>query len=167
MNLTIDCTQQPNYVNKTITSKKNTNFNSLLDDKKISEEEDKILYELYKKSHMMHTAFSSVEDAKKHRVSFPPSTAPGRVRRAWRQLLEKASPEERSMLEFLGDIFMYKLREQKFNIPNNLNDYFHFLSEMKDYLQSSYHNVPGESNELYESLMNVFNKFETELKKYK
>lgn len=167
MNLTINHTQQINYINKTIINKKNDNFDSVLDDKKISEEEDKIFYELYKKSHMMHTAFSSVEEAKKHRISFPPSTAPGIVRRAWRQLMENASPEEKSMLDFLGDRFMDKLREKKFNMPNDLNGYINFMTDIKDYLELHYHNVSGISNEFYERIMNNVNKFENELKKYK
>ncbi|WP_167332695.1 hypothetical protein [Clostridium haemolyticum] len=47
MNLTINHTQQINYINKTIINKKNDNFDSVLDDKKISEEED-IVYLLYR-----------------------------------------------------------------------------------------------------------------------
>ncbi|WP_191980825.1 hypothetical protein [Clostridium haemolyticum] len=52
-------------------------------------------------------------------------------------------------------------------MPNDLNGYINFMTDIKDYLELHYHNVPGISNEFYERIMNNVNKFENELKKYK
>ncbi|MCB2307249.1 hypothetical protein LGL08_10280 [Clostridium estertheticum] len=91
MNLTINQAQPRNYTKNYL--KNNTDGKISLEielaNKKISVEEDKIDYERYTKSHMLHSAYS-FKDAQKHRVSFPPTTAPGIVRKAGREQMEMA-----------------------------------------------------------------------------
>ncbi|MBU3075841.1 hypothetical protein [Clostridium estertheticum] len=102
MNSMINQVQPRNYTNKYLENNKNKKINLDLDyrknskeeDKRISEEEDKILYELYQKSHMAHSA-KSFEDFKKDGITFPPDTGPGIVCKVWREKWEKATTKKK------------------------------------------------------------------------
>ncbi|MBP2022691.1 hypothetical protein J2Z44_002514 [Clostridium punense] len=178
MNITSNSVGLNNYSTNLLNMKNNKSINkniniqvsykSALEEKKISEEEDAILYELYKSDHSLHTAFT-FEECKKAIVSFPPPTAPGSVRRAWREKWESATPEVKKAMRSFDSVysaFLMHNEEYNGNMPNDLNGYFKFMGTMKGYIQNHYYNVPGVSHEFYESLMNLTSGFETELMKY-
>ncbi|MBX4262194.1 hypothetical protein KTC96_23850 (plasmid) [Clostridium estertheticum] len=164
MNLTISQLHSNNYTTKNFKNNKDEKFSLELDDKKISEEEDKKLYELYQKSHMAHSA-KSFEDFKKDEITFPPNTAPGIVRKGWREKWEKATQEEKNAMMDFDIVYENFLEENKENMPNDLNGYENLMEKMKVYMER-YNNCPGVSKETYEGLVNVANSFETELNKY-
>ena len=166
MNLTINQAQPSNYTKNYLKNYKNgkISLDIELADKKISEEEDKTDYERYTKSHMLHSAYS-FKDAQKHRVSFPPTTAPGIVRKEWREQMEKATEKEKDAMSWFGFDCMDVLNSNKENMPNDLNGYKNLMKKMKVYIER-YDNCPGVDKEVYENLMNVANNLETEFKKY-
>ena len=166
MNLTINQAQPQNYTKNYLKNNRNGKISSEIElaDKKISEEEDKIDYERYTKSHMLYSAYS-FEDAQKHRVSFPPSTAPGIVRKAWREQMEKATEKEKDAMSWFGSDCMDVLNSNKENMPNDLNGYKDLMKKMKVYIER-YDNCPGIDKGVYEGLLNVTNSLETELNKY-
>ncbi|MBZ9618547.1 hypothetical protein [Clostridium estertheticum] len=166
MNLAINQAHTRNYTNKYLKDNRNEKINLDIElaDKKITEEEDKKDYETYTKSHMLNSAYS-FEDAQKNRVSFPPATAPGIVRKAWREQMEKSTEKEKyAMLWFSSDC-MSVMNSNKENMPNDLNGYLNLMSIMKDYIER-YNHCPGVDQSIYEGLVNVSNTFETELNKY-
>lgn len=166
MNLTINHGQTRNYRNNYLKDNRNEKISleTELADKKISEEEDKIDYERYTKSHMLHSAYS-FEDSQKHNISFPPTTAPGIVRKAWREQWEKATEKEKDAMSQLNFIYMDVFNSNNGNMPNDLNGYINLMEKMKVYMER-YNNCPGVDKGVYEGLMNVANSFETELNKY-
>jgi hypothetical protein len=166
MNLTINHGQTRNYTNKCLKDNRNEKISleSEFADKKISEQEDKKDYEQYTKSHMLHSAYS-FEDAQKHRVSFPPTTAPGIVRKAWREQWEKSTEKEKDAMRQLGSNCMEVLNANKGNMPNDLNGYINLIENMKIYIEQ-YNNCPGIDKGVYEGLVNVTNSLATELNKY-
>lgn len=166
MNLTIDKVQPTNYINNKFKNNKCERFRLDLDDKKISEEEDEKLYELYTKSHTAHFD-CNFEEFKKRVITFPPVTAPGIVRKAWREKLEKCTTEEeRSYMSSFAFHTLEVLNKKGGNVPKDLNGYLDFMEEMNVYLQR-YNNCPGVANGYYEGVRDVTNSFDTELKKYK
>ncbi|MBW9153908.1 hypothetical protein [Clostridium estertheticum] len=172
MNSMINQVQPRNYTNKYLEDNKNKKIsldldyrkNSKEEDKKISEEEDKKVYELYTKSHAAHFS-CSFEEFKRDAITFPPLTAPGIVRKAWREQWEKATDEEKDAMRSFDTIYNMALKENKKNTPNDLNGYLNLMGNMKDYIEL-YNHCPGVDQNLYEGLVNVANSFETELNKY-
>ncbi|MBX4265589.1 hypothetical protein [Clostridium estertheticum] len=173
MNSMINQVQPRNYTNKYLENNKNKKIsldldyrkNSFkIDDKKISEEEDKIDYERYTKSHMLHSAYS-FKDAQKHRVSFPPTTAPGIVRKVWREKWQKATEKEKDDMMSFDIVYETFSRENKKDMPNDLNGNLKLMNNMKSYIER-YNHCPGVDQSIYEGLVNVSNSFETELNKY-
>ncbi|EPY2272420.1 hypothetical protein ACXAUS_001244 [Clostridium sporogenes] len=166
MSLTINQAQSTNYINNQLKNNKDKKFILNIDDKKISEEEDKKLYEVYKKSHMAHSAYS-FEEYKKNLIGFPPITAPGIVRKAWREKLEKCTTEEErlNMMTF-GFYALEVLNKKNGNVPKDVNGYLDLMEEMQVYIER-YNNCPGVDERYYEGLRDVINSFVTELKKYK
>lgn len=143
-------------------------YKSAIEEKKISEEEDAKLFELYTVSHAAH-ANCTFEEFKNSIVSFPPPTAPGSVRRAWREKWESATPEVKEAMRSFSSVysaFLMHNEEYNGNMPNDLNGYLKFMGTMKGYIQNHYYNVPGVSHDFYESIMNLTSGFETELMKY-
>lgn len=164
MDLTINHNQPRTYTNKYLKNAKDEKFSLGLEDIKISEEEDKKDYEQYTKSHILNSAYS-FEDAQKHRVSFPPTTAPGIVRKAWREQWEKATEKEKDAMRSFDTIYGQFLMENKEDITNDLNGYLKLIGEMKVYMER-YNNFPGVDKGVYEGIMNVANSLEIELNKY-
>ncbi|MGH4120976.1 hypothetical protein [Clostridium sp.] len=166
MNLAINQAQTRNYTNKYLKKNRNAKISLEIElaDKKIIEEEDKIDYERYIKSHMLYSAYS-FEDAQKHRVSFPPTTAPGIVRKAWREQWEKSTEKEKDAMSQLGLNCMEVLNSNKGNMPNDLNGYINLIENMKIYIER-YNNCPGVDKGVYEGLVTVTNSLATELNKY-
>ncbi|MCB2356573.1 hypothetical protein [Clostridium estertheticum] len=172
MNSMINQVQPRNYTNKYLEKNKNKEISFDLDykknnkeeDKRISEEEDKKVYELYTKSHAAHFS-CSFEEFKRDAITFPPYTAPGVVRKAWREQWEKATDEEKDAMRSFDTIYNMALKENKKNTPNDLNGYLNLMGNMKDYIEL-YNHCPGVDQSLYEGLVNVANSFETELNKY-
>ncbi|MBB6624395.1 hypothetical protein H7E67_13215 [Clostridium gasigenes] len=172
MNLNINQAQPINYTNKQFKNNKDEKFSLELTDKQISEEEDKKLYERYKNSIMLSRGFS-FEELKKSPRTFPPVTAPGAVRKAWREQCEKCAKcatekEQVAMGSFAihcSEILESKKGTAEY-VPNDLNGYLDFIGDMKDYLRLHCYNVPGQDNKIYEDYMNIANGFESELKKY-
>ncbi|MBU3217760.1 hypothetical protein LL033_24340 (plasmid) [Clostridium estertheticum] len=173
MNSMINQVQPRNYTNKYLENNKNKKIifdldyrgNSFkIDDKKISEEEDKILYELYQKSHMAHSA-KSFEDFKKDGITFPPDTAPGIVRKVWREKWEKATAKEKDDMRSFDSVYETFSMENKKDMPNDLNGYLKLMNNMKSYIEL-YNHCPGVDQSIYEGLVNLSNSFETELNKY-
>ncbi|MGV8981144.1 hypothetical protein [Clostridium sp.] len=166
MDLTINQNQSRNYTNKYLKNNRNGKISLEIElaDKKISEEEDKIDYEMYTKSHMLHSVYS-FEEAQKHRVSFPPTTAPGIVRKAWREQWEKATEKEKDAMRSFDTIYGQTFMENKEDMTNDLNGYINLMENMKVYMER-YNNCPGIDKGVYEGLMNVANSLETELNKY-
>jgi protein required for attachment to host cells len=166
MNLTINQIRPTNYMNNQLKNNKDKKFILNIDDKKISEEEDKKLYEVYKKSHMAHSAYD-FKEYKKNVITFPPTTAPGIVRKAWREKLEKCTTEEErlNMMSF-GFHALEVLNKKNGNVPKDINGYLDFMEEMQAYIER-YNNCPGVDGKYYEGLRDVANGFITELGKYK
>jgi hypothetical protein len=166
VNLTINHGQTRNYTNKYLKDNRNEKISleSEFTDKKISEEEDKIDYERYTKSHMLHSAYS-FEDSQKHNVSFPPTTAPGVVRKAWREQWEKATEKEKDAMRSFDTIYGQTFMENKEDMTNDLNGYLNLMEKMKVYMER-YNNCPGIDKGIYEGLVNVTNSLATELNKY-
>ncbi|WP_017413879.1 hypothetical protein [Clostridium tunisiense] len=175
MDFTINQVQQINFQQQ-ITSRNKSgykeNFTLDIDDKKISEEEDKKLYELYKNS-LAPINNHDFQWFKENLQCFPPPTAPGIVRKAWREKLEKATPEQKdNILSFsmAYDIFTngdkYGLsRNECYNksIPNDLNGYLSFMQDMKRYIEK--YNISAVDKKIYEGMKDVADSFELELKK--
>lgn len=170
MNSTINQVQSRNYTNKYLKNNNDKKISleivdkensSKLDDKKISDEEDKKLYELYQKSHMAHTA-KSFEDFKRDRITFPPDTAPGIVRKVWREKWEKATAKEKDDMMSFDTVYGTFLRENKKDMPNDLNGYLKLMNNMKSYIER----YNGIDQSIYEGLVNLSNSVETELNKY-
>ncbi|MBU3217839.1 hypothetical protein LL033_24865 (plasmid) [Clostridium estertheticum] len=113
---------------------------------------------------MLNSAYS-FEDAQKNRVSFPPATAPGIVRKEWREQWANATEKEKDAMRWFSSDCMSVLNSNKENMPNDLNGYLNLMGNMKDYIER-YNHCPGVDQTVYESLVNVCNKFETELNKY-
>lgn len=147
-------------------------FSSYIDDKKITEEEDRELY-----GRLKEDGFLIQHDfkwCKEHIMSFPPVTAPGIVRRTWRKQLENATPEQRRgmlRLSFAYEEFMnpeeYGLSGKgysKASMPNSLSGYLDFMKDIKRYIEK--YNIPSMDGGLYESMRNTADDFESELKKY-
>ncbi|MBX4271965.1 hypothetical protein [Clostridium estertheticum] len=172
MNSMINQVQPRNYTNKYLENNKSKKIsfdldyrkNSKEEDKKISEEEDKKVYELYTKSPAAHNS-GSFEEFKRDAITFPPYTAPGVVRKAWREQWEKATDEEKDAMRSFDTIYNMALKENKKNTPNDLDGYLNLMDNMKDYIEL-YNHCPGVNQGVYEGLVNVVNKFETELNKY-
>ena len=164
MDLTINQDQSRNYTKKYLKNNKDEKFSLGLDDKKISEEEDKKVYELYQKSHMAHSA-KSFEEFKRDKITFPPNTAPGIVRKAWREQWEKATEKEKDAMRSFDTVYGTFLMENKKDMPNDLNGYLNLMDNMKGYIER-YNHCPGVDQSLYEGLVNLSNSFETELNKY-
>ncbi|MGH4140087.1 hypothetical protein [Clostridium sp.] len=166
MNLAINQAQTRNYTNKHLKNNRNVKISLEIElaDKKIIEEEDKIDYERYIKSHMLYSAYS-FKEAQKHRVSFPPTTAPGIVRKAWREQWEKSTEKEKDAMSQLGSNCMEVLNSNKGNMPNDLNGYINLIENMKIYIER-YNNCPGIDKGVYEGLVTVTNSLATELLKY-
>ncbi|MBB6624394.1 hypothetical protein H7E67_13210 [Clostridium gasigenes] len=169
MNLNINQAQPINYTNKQFKNNKDEKFTLELTDKQISEEEDKKLYEMYKNSISLSRGFS-FEELKKNPGTFPPVTAPGAVRKAWREQCEKCTTEKERL--DMGEFAFHccEVLESKKGTgeyaPNDLNGYLDFIGEMKDYVRLHCYNVPGQDNKIYEKYMDIANGFESELKKY-
>ena len=163
MNLTINQAQSQNHTKKYLKNNRNGKISLEIElvDKKISEEEDKIDYERYKKSHMLHSAYS-FKDAQKHRVSFPPTTAPGIVRKVWREKWEKATEKEKDAMRSFDTVYGTFLMENKKDMPNDLNGYLKLMNNMKGYIER----YNGIDQSTYEGLVKLSNRFETELNKY-
>lgn len=103
MNLSIN-NLQSKYGCKLLINNKNetyVRFNPELDNKKVNEEQDKLDYELYKNSIMIHTAFT-YDQFKNNTSMFPPCNASGIVRKTWRELAEKATTEKEKLFLLLG-----------------------------------------------------------------
>ncbi|MBU3187914.1 hypothetical protein [Clostridium estertheticum] len=166
MNLAINQAHTRNYTNKYLKDNRNEKINLDIElaDKKITEEEDKKDYETYTKSHMLNSAYS-FEDAQKNRVSFPPATAPGIVRKEWREQWANATEKEKDAMRWFSSDCMSVLNSNKENMPNDLNGYENLMKKMKVYLER-YNNCPGVSKDTYECLVNVANSFESKLNKY-
>ncbi|MBB6714911.1 hypothetical protein [Clostridium gasigenes] len=166
MNLTINQTQIPiKYTNKELKNNKDENSTFEFNDKKISEEEDEKLYERYTKNHMYHSAFS-FEDFKKNKGLFPPTTAPGIVRKVWREKLQNGTQEEKEAMTCFASNCQRVLNEKNGDVPNDLNGYLNFMGQMEKYMER-YDNCPGVDKNFYESLVNVVSNIKTELEKYK
>lgn len=166
MSLTIDQVLPTNYINNQLKNNKDKRFTLEIDDKKISEEEDKKLYEVYKKSHMAHSACDFTE-YKKNVITFPPTTAPGIVRKAWREKLEKCTTEEEKLnMMFFGFHALDVLNKKNGSVPKDINGYLDFMEEMEAYIER-YNNCPGVDERYYKGLRDVIDSFVTELKKYK
>lgn len=156
------------YTNKKTYQKTNINkdkkFNTEdIDYKKIDDEEETIMHELYDKSVMIHSAFT-YEEFKKVDI-FPPMNCPGIVRREWRNLFKNASERQRiELLNFAGHCHQV-LKETKMQL-NDIKDYLKLMEEVKKYFKINYYNPSGKDNEIYESLMNINNNFEISLKQY-
>lgn len=163
MNLIINKLQTAS-VSKKLQTNKNSKFNIEIDDEKISNEQDKIDYEVYKKSIMLHTAFT-YEEFKNNNSSFPPHNAPGIIRKEWRELFKGATEKEKWDIIAFGFDCMDVLNKENINMPTNFNGYLKFAGKMKDYIEK-YRNCPGIDPKFYERMKTIATNFEGALKRY-
>lgn len=169
MNLTINQVKSPiNYIDNQLKNNKDgkdKKFDIELDDKKISEEEDKIILDVYQKSCLAQTC-KSFEEFKKGLRDFPSVTAPGIVRKEWRAKLQNASEKEKWNMIMFSCACQNVLDDKKENMPNDLNGYINFMGEVKDYFGKCKDVSVGDTK-YCQDMINVANSFETALKKYK
>ncbi|WP_446897893.1 hypothetical protein ACSVC9_13060 [Clostridium sp. LBM24168] len=150
-------------LDKNTSTKLSSDFKSE-SEQEITSEEDKILYENLKKAGVDFKDHS-FEWEKEHLVGFPPLTAPGNVRRAYRLALENATPEEKRAAQ--GMMFYMQLYKKNENIGDNQNsvsDYLNLMNGFKGYFDSRYSNVLSQSQ--YDSYNSLISKFTSELSKY-
>lgn len=152
-----------------VQAKKVQNFAFGLDDKKISEEEDKILYEHYKKSVLARSFGNTFENYKNSRVSFPPNDAPGIVRRIWREMSEKATPEQKIQMFNLDHIynhFMMDNKDYKRDMPNDIYGYMQLLKDLDKFCYTNYYKAPEIPDGFCQGISNVITNIENDIKKY-
>ncbi|ADL52050.1 hypothetical protein [Clostridium cellulovorans] len=159
---------QNNYLintNKQSSDEKKTKYTAE-EESKISAEENAILYEKYKKAGYSKEEFDYVL---KNGTTFPPFSAPGSVRRAWRQAKENASPEERAEMKaftIMFDGFRRDYPNYMSTMNNDTNGYLKMVKDMKSYAEQ--YNVNGDSQlQLqYKWYTKTLQIFDTELKKF-
>jgi hypothetical protein len=133
-------------------------------EQKVDNEEDKILYEQLENAGVDFKNHS-FQWQKENLVSFPPLTAPGNVRRAYRLALENATPDEKRAAQ--GMVFymqLYKKDENINNTQNSVSDYLNLIDGFKYYFDSRYSNLLSKSQ--YNNYNSLIDKFTDELAKY-
>jgi hypothetical protein len=157
--------QNTNYTDKSTNNQANT-FSSYesFNNTDIDKEEDAILYQELKacgcdfKKH-------SLEDYKKAIVSFPPLTAPGNVRKAYRQAFQNATPAEKEASRGMS-LYMYIYKDQNkdnFSDTNDVNGYLDLMKNFKSYF-TRYDNILDKNK--FNLINSYLDKFTNELSKY-
>lgn len=167
-NMNISKTHTNLNQNINITNAKSSTYNSSVDANKedsteITKEEDVLLYQRLKAAGCDLTNFS-IEYYKKAIVAFPPLTAPGAVRKAYRLALDNATPEEKKATGGMA-FYMYSYNKQtETKVDNNVEGYLNLMNNFKGYF-THYEAALGETQ--FKSFNSFLDSFTNELSKYK
>lgn len=130
----------------------------------IDKEEDEILYNELKALGFDFTT-KSLEDHKKAIQAFPPLSAPGNVRRAYREALKNATPEEKKAARgMVFYMYIYKQQNDTDVSSNDVNGYLALMKDFKVFFTRYKDKLEGNN---YNLVSNFLSKFTNELSKYK
>lgn len=156
-----------NYANKSTSNNSNTysDVSKNENESEIDKEEDELLYQQLKSEGVDLTNFS-FEFQKEHLKAFPPLTAPGNVRRAYRKALENATPEEKKAAQGMS-IYMYIYQKQTGDTiestDNNVDNYLKLMKKFEQYFKG-YQGILD--NSAYKGTVDFVDNVINELSKY-
>jgi hypothetical protein len=150
-----------NYVN-TNNSKKSIDMVEYKDE--IALKEDKLLYECSNlKEQGIKFGSKEFKEYKKRLKGFPPTTAPGNVRRAFRKMMENLSEDERMTVFGMCTVIYTKMQNGNIKEPNSVEGYLDLCNVIKCKIENLSLYI---SESKHKILSRFFNEFKSELGKY-